>query len=448
MAKRTVCLCEGKYIGIETIFTIIDGKQINIPDKLADLREKSRKNMLFCPCGCGASLILVASDQNLREQHFRIKDASMEAKCEAVIEGKTSIDSKIVLKYWMIDKLGVPDVDSRVPICEISDTDRKYVLTHISREKKIAVNYCRDRGNLEDEKFDVIEANKGEYSILHILDISNEEVVGQYPEGVMKVQNRQGYCLFLKIEEREYQKAVMKAMYFYKDYNGLWNSKLLVQAMLCDYRIGDGGELYLHGMRLSERAAEVAERCREQVEADRKRMEEECSRREEEQRRRQEELDRRLEAQRKREEETERQRIAKEEQKRREEEAKKAEEKRQEAEFWEKFPKLIDQQEVPVIDPKGNRWYRCELCGATGMSNKFASYGGGVGHMNLGKCKECVRKQSQAPMKQVKQERPEEDKTKCPICGKQLVERRTRDGRKFIGCTGYPLCDFAKSIKA
>lgn len=67
MAKRTVCLCEGKYIGIETIFTIIDGKQINIPDKLADLREKSRKNMLFCPCGCGANLILVASDQNLRE---------------------------------------------------------------------------------------------------------------------------------------------------------------------------------------------------------------------------------------------------------------------------------------------------------------------------------------------------------------------------------------------
>ncbi len=38
MAKRTVALCDGEYIGIETIFTVINGKQINIPEKLAELR--------------------------------------------------------------------------------------------------------------------------------------------------------------------------------------------------------------------------------------------------------------------------------------------------------------------------------------------------------------------------------------------------------------------------
>lgn len=42
MAQRTVCLCDGKYIGIETIYTVVDGKQINIPDKLAELRAKSQ----------------------------------------------------------------------------------------------------------------------------------------------------------------------------------------------------------------------------------------------------------------------------------------------------------------------------------------------------------------------------------------------------------------------
>lgn len=53
MVQRSVCLCDGKYIGIESIFTVIDGKQINIPDKLNALRARSKKGELFCPCGCG-----------------------------------------------------------------------------------------------------------------------------------------------------------------------------------------------------------------------------------------------------------------------------------------------------------------------------------------------------------------------------------------------------------
>lgn len=28
MAQRTVCLCDGKHVGIETIFTVISGQQI------------------------------------------------------------------------------------------------------------------------------------------------------------------------------------------------------------------------------------------------------------------------------------------------------------------------------------------------------------------------------------------------------------------------------------
>ena len=74
MAQRTVALCDGKFIGIESIYTVIDGKQINIPDKLEQLRAKSRNNELLCPCGCGVNLVLVAGERNLREQHFRIKE--------------------------------------------------------------------------------------------------------------------------------------------------------------------------------------------------------------------------------------------------------------------------------------------------------------------------------------------------------------------------------------
>jgi len=97
MAQRTVALCNGKYIGIETIYTVINGQQINIPDKLKELREKSQNNELFCPCGCGTNLILVAGDKNLREQHFREKTGTGEYECSMPTEGKTSVDSKIVL---------------------------------------------------------------------------------------------------------------------------------------------------------------------------------------------------------------------------------------------------------------------------------------------------------------------------------------------------------------
>ena len=35
----------------------------------------------------------------------------------------------------------------------------------------------------------------------------------------------------------------------------------------------------------------------------------------------------------------------------------------------------------------------------------------------------------------------------CPKCGKQIIEKRTRKGKIFYGCTGYPNCDFASWYK-
>ena len=31
----------------------------------------------------------------------------------------------------------------------------------------------------------------------------------------------------------------------------------------------------------------------------------------------------------------------------------------------------------------------------------------------------------------------------CPKCGKDIVIRRTKKGRIFYGCEGYPECDFS-----
>ena len=36
---------------------------------------------------------------------------------------------------------------------------------------------------------------------------------------------------------------------------------------------------------------------------------------------------------------------------------------------------------------------------------------------------------------------------KCPDCGSELIERRSKKGRTFYGCSGYPKCKFATSFK-
>ena len=155
MVKRTLCLYKDTIIGIETIYTAIDGKQINIPEKLTDLRKKSRNNELFCPCGCGANLILVAGEQNLREQHFRIKEKDEFSECTYVTEGEISVNSKIILKCWLDDKLKAADILSRVPISDVDDTKRRYEFSFLSLSRRIGVNYSREKENVTDEKLDI-----------------------------------------------------------------------------------------------------------------------------------------------------------------------------------------------------------------------------------------------------------------------------------------------------
>ena len=36
----------------------------------------------------------------------------------------------------------------------------------------------------------------------------------------------------------------------------------------------------------------------------------------------------------------------------------------------------------------------------------------------------------------------QELKVKCPLCGGKIVERKSKKGRKFYGCSNYPNCNF------
>ena len=429
MAQRTVALCNGKYIGIETIYTVINGRQINIPEKLKELRAKSQNNELFCPCGCGTNLILVAGDKNLREQHFKIKPGTGSYECNMPIEGKISVDSKIVLKCWMDDKLKATDIESRVSIDTVEDTKRKPEFTFLSRISKFGIRYWITRANILDDKLEVLTGNLSGVKVVYIVDESNGGINGQYPEALMKLQDRQKFCLLLSILDAEYDKARLKAVFYEKDLDGLWKEVVLAEGKLRDFAIVHNEIIYA-GNTL-EQILSVAKANfynEQQIEKERRaekerlraehinKMQEEEERRNQEQQRQRETLAKQLQQQR-------------------------------EKEFRCNLETNLSQQETQVRDAAGNRWIRCEFCGKIAMEEEFGNYGG-AGHVNLGTCKECSVNNPAVKQKdeeQITKMRYKYDPNVCPECGGRLRERSGPYGR-FMGCINYPNCRYNRKI--
>lgn len=394
MVQRSVCLCDGKYIGIESIFTVIDGKQINIPDKLSALRTRSRKGELFCPCGCGANLILVAGDRNLRAQHFRLKDSARQHECTAETERPHSIYSKIVLKCWLDEKLNVSDVETRVPICLVGDTARKYEFSFVSRTSKLAVSYSCNRANLSDEKMEILRANSSGIRLIYIVDALNSCGNGQYPEALMKVQERQGYCLLLDVEEMEYSTAKLSAVFYAQDCTGLWREIEFAAGALREFSISEYGRLLYQNAPLAALCEWKKSEFEREVQQEKIRREQQMKELLERPEREQKQRPKRtqtLPVRRPQNTKSERQRAMEKLVHEKEEAGRRAQKKQREEAFRQTLAEQLNQQETQVIDPDGNRWVKCRYCGRVDKTTAFSSYGG-RGGVNLGTCKICDRK--------------------------------------------------------
>lgn len=394
MVQRSVCLCDGKYIGIESIFTVIDGKQINIPDKLSALRTRSRKGELFCPCGCGANLILVAGDRNLRAQHFRLKDSARQHECTAETERPHSIYSKIVLKCWLDEKLNVPDMETRVPICLVGDTARKYEFSFVSRTSKLAVSYSCNRANLSDEKMEILRANSRGIRLIYIVDALNSCGNGQYPEALMKVQERQGYCLLLDVEEMEYSTAKLSAVFYAQDCTGLWREIEFAAGALREFSISEYGRLLYQNAPLAALCEWKKSEFEREVQQEKIRREQQMKELLERPEREQKQRPKRtqtLPVRRPQNTKSERQRAMEKLVHEKEEAGRRAQKKQREEAFRQTLAEQLNQQETQVIDPDGNRWVKCRYCGRVDKTTAFSSYGG-RGSVNLGTCKICDRK--------------------------------------------------------
>lgn len=465
MAQRTVALYDGKYIGIETIYTVINGRQINIPDKLKDLREKSRRDELFCPCGCGKNLVLVAGDRNLREQYFREKNGTGEFECTMPVEGKMSVASKIVLKCWLDDKLKASDLETRVPIANVESVKRKPEFTFLSREKKVAIRYWYARTNIMDDKLDVLSGNLSGIRVFYIVDKLNSGCDGQYPEAMMKIQNQQNYCLFLKIKDEEYDKATLTAVFYDKNIDGMWNEVTFLDVPLKEVDIDEQKGLLISEKSLeriyeSEKETFVLEQEEERqrrIETEKIRQEQlqkmqeevECRKKEFQERQKQQEEEwERLRIQR---EAKEKQRLEYEriqaEKAREEAERKRNERNQREENFKRNMAENFSQQKTIVRDAEGNRWVKCEYCGRIARESEFNFYGG-TNHINLGTCKECAANNPAAkkPL-EVPQSKKKYDPMKCPECGEKLVEKYGRYGM-FVGCSGYPKCRYIRQNRS
>lgn len=394
MVQRSVCLCDGKYIGIESIFTVIDGKQINIPDKLSALRTRSRKGELFCPCGCGANLILVAGDRNLRAQHFRLKDSARQHECTAETERPHSIYSKIVLKCWLDEKLNVPDVETRVPICLVGDTARKYEFSFVSRTSKLAVSYSCNRANLSDEKMEILRANSSGIRLIYIVDALNSCGNGQYPEALMRVQERQGYCLLLDVEAMEYSTAKLSAVFYAQDCTGLWREIEFAAGALREFSISEYGRLLYQNAPLAALCEWKKSEFEREVQQEKIRREQQMKELLERPEREQKQRPKRtqtLPVRRPQNTKSERQRAMEKLVHEKEEAGRRAQKKQREEAFRQTLAEQLNQQETQVIDPDGNRWVKCRYCGRVDKTTAFSSYGG-RGSVNLGTCKICDRK--------------------------------------------------------
>lgn len=386
MVFRRECLFEGTKIGIESIFYIKDGKQINIPGKVENLRRLGREKRLFCPCdnNCGANLLVVAGERMLKEQHFRLHPDSVDNKnCSYKAETAESIKNKMVIMGWLQEQFGGEEIDTRVPISFVGDTGRKFELSFLCKAKNTALVYLHNSNYLNDDKLSCLETNKKNLNIIYILDSSNMNSTGQYPEYLMKIQERQGYCLFLSYEKGT-DIPLLTALFYFKDLDDRWRYHTLHWGRLYDFYF-QGTSMYYKDDDLFCLLLAKKEEIEEWLynESERRKKPKNIA----------------LESKREREN---RERQLYEESKRLEEIKSKQEKKRavQDAgnkEIEEKEDKILDVQMRPYMginlmyNKDGRRVYKCRECSLIGTSDRF-SVCGGKGMENTGLCDECAHR--------------------------------------------------------
>lgn len=418
MIRRSTCVFEGRIIGIERICTQINGKIEYVESEKEELRILSREKKLFCPCGCGNNLNLVAGD--IRRPHFKIQDTPGAKKCLVVEESAVSVWSRIILKAWFDTKLKSDKIETRVPINRICDSNRKFEYSLYDFENKIGLCYWYDKSNIESIKVDVLERNIDVKRILYISDIHNSH--SNYPDLklMLKVQEKQGYLLYLSLdEEDEYEDAYLVIRAFVGTYTGGWKQIAVKSDKLDSFNITSNGELIYQEQFVSKLVKDAVE----QYKADEIKRIEERRAKDEERRKLQEIIEAQAEIERKK---------------------RKQAKEQKEAEEIAGYD--FEQNEIPIYDTKGNRLLKCSYCGKKAVKkNNF--YYHDKKNINTGACWNCqdLRKKDVEIIKAKYKIPLIIEAGNCPICNGEIIEKNTPLGR-YRMCVDYPVCAFREKV--
>ncbi len=101
------------------------------------------------------------------------------------------------------------------------------------------------------------------------------------------------------------------------------------------------------------------------------------------------------------------------------------------AEFWDPFSKRVKEKEslIEKVNTAVELDEKCPDCGKILL----------IRTGRFGKFKAC----SGFPECRYTEQIVEDLGVNCPACGQSLSARRTKRGKTFFGCTGYPKCSFA-----
>lgn len=108
-------------------------------------------------------------------------------------------------------------------------------------------------------------------------------------------------------------------------------------------------------------------------------------------------------------------------------------------EFYDRFQPLVDSayEQMERVQPEKTG----EICPECGGDVVIRSG-------RFGKFKSCINYPTcKWHESLVKKEEPEEVGRNCPQCGKPLLKRKSRYGNYFIGCSGYPKCNYLEAIE-
>ncbi len=213
-----------------------------------EIRRASRERRLFCTCGCRSNLQLVAGDRSVTTRRFfRNYMDYANANC-CYDESPLTQRSKILLRAWLNHTLH-RDLLSDIPIAEIDRGNRRYELTYYAQECDFGLVYANEAKNIPFEKIQELDEYR-KMHLLYISDIHNLLQGGQLPVHQIDMQDKQGYCLFLKIadpEKEEYllSDATLVCTYYIREYldRGIWIGLPVLEDGITAFSISPQGAL-------------------------------------------------------------------------------------------------------------------------------------------------------------------------------------------------------------